>query len=156
MSKITESDIELFIIEELERLGYQFLYGPDISCDGLFSERQSYRDIILANRLRAAIRKLNPNIPPDAQEQAHRAVQRINSPDLLANNEAFHRYLVEKVKANASIDWTIRESAKAKLMVLVKRTLTKYGYPPDMQQKAVDTVLKQAELLANYFVSGEL
>ncbi len=50
MSKITESDIELFIIEELERLGYQFLYGPDISFDGLFKERQSYSDIILAGQ----------------------------------------------------------------------------------------------------------
>jgi len=38
----------------------------------------------------------------------------------------------------------------------VKRTLTKYGYPPDMQQKAIDTVLKQSELLADYFVSGEI
>ena len=63
--------------------------------------------------------------------------------------------VAEKVKANATIDWTIRESARAKLMVLVKRTLTKYGYPPDMQQKAVDTVLKQAELLADYFVKYE-
>jgi type I restriction enzyme R subunit len=60
--------------------------------------------------------------------------------------------VAEKVKANATIDWTIRESARAKLMVLVKRTLNKYGYPPDMQQKAVDTVLKQAELLADYFI----
>ena len=60
--------------------------------------------------------------------------------------------VAEKVKANATIDWTIRESARAKLMVLVKRTLNKYGYPPDMQKKAIDTVLKQAELLADYFV----
>lgn len=62
--------------------------------------------------------------------------------------------VAEKVKANATIDWTIRESARAKLMVMVKRTLNKYGYPPDMQQKAIDTVLKQAELLADYFVRG--
>jgi type I restriction enzyme R subunit len=64
------------------------------------------------------------------------------------------REIAEKVKANATIDWTIRESARAKLMVLVKRTLNKYGYPPDKQQKAIDTVLKQAELLADYFVKG--
>jgi type I restriction enzyme R subunit len=64
--------------------------------------------------------------------------------------------VAEKVKANATIDWTIRESARAKLMVLVKRTLNKYGYPPDMQQKAIDTVLKQAELLADYFVRSNL
>jgi hypothetical protein len=59
----------------------------------------------------------------------------------------------DKVKRNATIDWTIRESARAKLMVLVKRTLTKYGYPPDKQQKAIDTVLRQAELLADSLVS---
>ena len=62
------------------------------------------------------------------------------------------REIAEKVKANATIDWTIRESARAKLMVLVKRTLNKYGYPPDKQQKAIDTVLKQAELLADNLV----
>ncbi len=60
--------------------------------------------------------------------------------------------IADKVKRNATIDWTIRESARAKLMVLVKRTLTKYGYPPDKQQKAIDTVLKQAELIADEMV----
>lgn len=57
-----------------------------------------------------------------------------------------------QVKANATIDWTIRESARAKLMVLVRRTLNKYGYPPDKQKKAIETVLKQAELMADYLV----
>ena len=57
--------------------------------------------------------------------------------------------LFEKVKANASIDWTIKESVKAKLKVIVKRTLRRYGYPPDMQKLATETVLKQAELLAS-------
>jgi type I restriction enzyme R subunit len=65
------------------------------------------------------------------------------------------REIADKVRANATIDWTIRESARAKLMVLVKRTLTKYGYPPDKQQKAIDTVLKQAELLADFWVEGK-
>jgi len=57
--------------------------------------------------------------------------------------------LFEKVRANASIDWTIKESVKAKLKVIVKRTLRQYGYPPDMQKLATETVLKQAEMLAN-------
>lgn len=55
------------------------------------------------------------------------------------------------LRANTTIDWTIRESARAKLMVLVKRTLNKYGYPPDKQQKAIDTVLKQAEMMADFY-----
>ncbi len=57
--------------------------------------------------------------------------------------------LTEQVRNNATIDWTIKESARAKLKVIVKRTLRKYGYPPDMQQLATDTVLKQAELIAD-------
>jgi len=57
--------------------------------------------------------------------------------------------LFEKVRNNASIDWTIKESARAKLRVIVKRTLRKFGYPPDMQKLATETVLKQAELIAD-------
>ncbi len=57
--------------------------------------------------------------------------------------------LTERVKANASIDWTIKESVRAKLKVIIKRTLRQFGYPPDMQKLATETVLKQAELIAN-------
>ncbi|MBI4288435.1 MAG: type I restriction endonuclease subunit R [Chloroflexi bacterium] len=62
------------------------------------------------------------------------------------------REIADKVRKNATIDWTMKESARARLMVIVKRTLNKYGYPPDKQQKAVDTVLKQAEVLADHWV----
>jgi type I restriction enzyme R subunit len=62
------------------------------------------------------------------------------------------REIADKVRKNATIDWTMKESARAKLMVIVRRTLNKYGYPPDKQQKAVDTVLKQAEVMADYWV----
>ena len=61
------------------------------------------------------------------------------------------REITDKVSANATIDWTIRESARARLMVIVKRTLTKWGYPPDKQAKAIKTVLKQTELMADFF-----
>jgi len=71
------------------------------------------------------------------------------------NNESLESTLwkiADKVKKNATIDWTIKENAQATLMVLVRRTLKKYGYPPDKQQKAINTVLKQAEVLADYWV----
>ncbi|MCI0627791.1 MAG: type I restriction endonuclease subunit R, partial [Acidobacteria bacterium] len=57
------------------------------------------------------------------------------------------RELVETVRRNVTIDWTVKESARAKLRTLVKRILRKYGYPPDKQEKATQTVLEQAELL---------
>lgn len=56
--------------------------------------------------------------------------------------------ITNKIKENVSIDWTIKENAKAKLKVIVKRTLKKFGYPPDMQKLATETVLKQAELIS--------
>lgn len=58
------------------------------------------------------------------------------------------RELVQTVRNNVTIDWTVRESARAKLRVLVKRMLRKYRYPPDKQEKATQTVLEQAELIA--------
>ena len=58
------------------------------------------------------------------------------------------RELVETVRKNTSIDWTVKESVKAKLRVIVKRILRKYGYPPDKQERATQTVLQQAELLS--------
>jgi type I restriction enzyme R subunit len=61
--------------------------------------------------------------------------------------------LTERVRQNATIDWTIKESVRAKLKVIVKRTLRKYGYPPDMEKLATETVLKQAELLAEELMS---
>ncbi|WP_292829723.1 type I restriction enzyme endonuclease domain-containing protein [Nostoc sp. JL33] len=51
------------------------------------------------------------------------------------------------MRRNVTIDWTLKESVKANLRRLVKRLLRKYGYPPDKQEKAMVTVLQQAELL---------
>jgi type I restriction enzyme R subunit len=56
--------------------------------------------------------------------------------------------LVEKVRSNTGVDWTIRANAQARLRVEVKKLLNKYGYPPDQQAIAADNVLKQAELFA--------
>ena len=55
--------------------------------------------------------------------------------------------LVNTVRNNTRIDWTVKEIVKARLRVLVRRALRKYGYPPDLQEAAVQTVLQQAELL---------
>ena len=56
--------------------------------------------------------------------------------------------LITQVRKSVTIDWTLRESARAKIRVMVKRILNKYGYPPDLQEEAVKTILAQAELLS--------
>ena len=60
--------------------------------------------------------------------------------------------LITQVKKSVTIDWTLREGARAKIRVMVKRILNKYGYPPDLQEEAVKTVLQQAELLCAEWV----
>jgi type I restriction enzyme R subunit len=62
------------------------------------------------------------------------------------------RELVEKVKQNALIDWTIKETVRAKMRELVKKILRKYGYPPDLQEAATNPVLEQAEALCAEWV----
>jgi type I restriction enzyme, R subunit len=60
--------------------------------------------------------------------------------------------LITQVRKSVTIDWTLREGARAKIRVMVKRILNKYGYPPDLQEEAVKTVLQQAELLCAEWV----
>jgi type I restriction enzyme R subunit len=61
--------------------------------------------------------------------------------------------LLKTIRENVTIDWTVKESAPAKLRVIVKRILRKHGYPPDLQEEATKTVLAQAELLCNDWAS---
>jgi type I restriction enzyme R subunit len=95
---ITENIIEQSTIEILQLQGWDYANGKEISPEGLFCERENYSQIVLVARLRNAIAKINPDIPVDAQEAAVQKVLRIASPELLHNNEEFHRLLVEKVK----------------------------------------------------------
>ena len=98
MKLITENLIEKSTIEILQSQGWEYANGKEISPEGLFCERENYQQIILTGRLLAAIGRINPNIPLEAQEAAVQKVLRIYSPDLLHNNEEFHKLLVEKVK----------------------------------------------------------
>ena len=79
----------------------------------------------------------------DALEVSDSAVKVLGDETL----KAIARELVDTVHKNTTIDWTVKESVKAKLRTMVKRILRKYGYPPDKQEKATQTVLEQAELL---------
>jgi len=104
MTKITEKTIEEFAIKLLQHLGYEYIYAPDIAPDGERPERQSYGDVLLTERLQNAIRRINPKVPRDSQEEALKEIQRINSPELLANNETFHRMLTEGINVSYQKD----------------------------------------------------
>ena len=74
------------------------------------------------------------------------SAQKILGEDLL---KTMARELTDTIKKNVSIDWKLRDSVRAKLRIMVKKLLKKYGYPPDMQAVATDLVLEQAELLSD-------
>ena len=104
MTRITESAIEEFAIELLEKQGYQYIYAPDIASDSDTPERSNFEDVILKERLQSALRRINSSISLDSQAEALKEIERINSPELLVNNEHFHRLLTEGVPVSTSVD----------------------------------------------------
>ncbi len=104
MSRITENTIEDFSIQLLEGLGYSYIYAPNISPDSDNPERPSYEEVLLSERMANAVRRINPSVSADSQAEALKEVQRINSPELLANNETFHRMLTEGIKVSHQKD----------------------------------------------------
>lgn len=100
MEKITESAVEKFAIELLETQGFQYIFAPSIAPDSDTPERQSFEDVLLLERLQKAVSRINPNIPPDVRKDAIKQIQRLNSPELIANNETFHRMLTEGINVS--------------------------------------------------------
>ena len=98
MTKITESVIEHFAIELLESHDYSYTYGPTIAPDSETPERESFEDVVLLDCLRTNVGHINPDIPNNVCEDAIKQLLRLNSPELIANNEAFHRMLTEGIK----------------------------------------------------------
>lgn len=104
MTRITENIIESFAIELLDKLGYEYIYAPDIAHDGENPERGSYEQVLLLKRLKNAVKRINHSIPADAQAEAIKEIQRIASPELLTNNETFHRLLTEGIPVSKRVD----------------------------------------------------
>lgn len=76
---------------------------------------------------------------------SHETAEQVLGDDIL---KVIAHELTKAIKENMSIDWNLRDSARAKMRITVRRLLKKYGYPPDLQKIAVETVVKQAELMA--------
>jgi type I restriction enzyme R subunit len=108
MIKITENSIEKFAIELLEKQGYQYIYAPSIAPDSDTPERQSFEDALLIERLQSAVGRINPSIPAGVRDDAIKQILRLNSPELIANNEAFHRMLTEGIKVSYQKDGNSR------------------------------------------------
>jgi len=96
---LTESEIEQATLNWFKELGYVILYGPDIAPGELLAERASYSDVILQDRLLSALKRINPNIPNEAIDDAYRRLIRAihESPLLYENNYRFHKMFTDGV-----------------------------------------------------------
>ena len=96
---ITEDHIEEEALRMLKEEGYEYIYAPDIApaSEGGNGERKSYKDIVLVDRLRNALEKINPKIPKEAIEEAVKKVIRTDSQNQVIDNQSLHSYLVNGV-----------------------------------------------------------
>ena len=99
IAAFTESVVEEAALAWLAELGYTILSGPDIAAGTFTAERKDpqYRDVVLERRLRQALIRLNPNLPPEAIEDAYRRLSHLDEPSLVTRNHAFHKQLVDGV-----------------------------------------------------------
>lgn len=106
---ITESEIEEAALDILKGLGYEIVYGPDIGHDGSNPERSSYEEVILKDRLRRPLVANNQDIPKTAIEEAIKKLLKLDSPNLMSNNEKFHEYLTNGIPVQYRKDGRIKD-----------------------------------------------
>jgi type I restriction enzyme R subunit len=97
MPSFTESVVEQAALAWLESLQYGIIAGPQIAPDQPYAERADYSQVVLAGRLRRSLERLNPQVPPDAIEEAFRKLTRADASSLIAANRIIHKYLVDGV-----------------------------------------------------------
>ncbi|EQK46744.1 type I site-specific deoxyribonuclease, HsdR family protein [[Clostridium] bifermentans ATCC 19299] len=95
--KFDEETLELATLEILEGLGYEHIKGPDISPGGEHPQRESYSDVILQDRVKNALFKINKHLPQEALDEAYRQIIAFNSPSLEENNKHFHNLMVNGI-----------------------------------------------------------
>jgi type I restriction enzyme R subunit len=123
--------------------------------NNLITSAQIIEEMIrLAKDIKEADRK-GEDMGLDFREYAFYSALEVNDSSVAVLGDDILRHiareLVDTVKKNTTIDWTVRENVQAKMRIAVKRILRKHGYPPDMELKATETVLEQAKLLAADF-----
>jgi type I restriction enzyme R subunit len=108
MTKLSENDIEQWAIEELQAVGWSYVNGAEMAPDGTHPERTSFSSVILEERLKAAIARINLILPLEAQTEALKVVLRLNDQNIIVNNRLFHQYLTEGVPVEYRKDGTMR------------------------------------------------
>ena len=94
----TESAIEQATIDWLKELGYRYAFGGEIAPGEAAAEREHYGQVILEGRLQAALKRINPEVPGEALEDAYRKIMHTSAPGLVANNRNFHKMVADGIE----------------------------------------------------------
>lgn len=116
MTRFTEAHLEEATISYLQELGYAHKHGPAIAPDSADAERVSYGDVILLQRLKAALARLNPTFPPDAHEDTLRTIQQAGYPILIEENKRLHQLMLEGVPVQFYGEDGVLNDDRAKLI----------------------------------------
>lgn len=103
-----EDTLEQASLEILESLGYEYIHGKELSPNAEFPQRESYKEVILKEKVKDALFKINRDLPHEALEQAYRAIISFNSPSLEENNRYFHNLMVKGIDVSFKEDGNIR------------------------------------------------
>ncbi|OQR53170.1 type I restriction endonuclease subunit R [Bacillus sp. CDB3] len=101
MFKYNESELEIAALEWLEELDYEIVEGPDIAPDGDYTERESFHDVVLVDRLRDSLQKINPTLDRKVIEEAIQKIVANASPNLVLNNKQFHKLVTDGIEIQA-------------------------------------------------------
>ena len=93
-----ESTIEQIALDWLKDMGYTIVFGGDIAPGEPTAERENYGEVILSGRVKDALKRINPNVPAEALEDAFRKVTRPSSPALVGNNRSLHKMLADGIE----------------------------------------------------------
>ncbi|MCT1398487.1 type I restriction endonuclease subunit R [Paenibacillus sp. p3-SID867] len=152
MTSYAESDLEQAAIEWFEELNYKKAYGPEISPEGEYPERMFYTDVILADRLRDALIRINPGVPRDAIEEAIRIVEVPQSPSLLVNNRAFQRMITDGIDAEYRTPAGENRTAKVWLFATERERVEENDFLVVNQFTVVENGEKRPDVVV--FVNG--
>jgi type I restriction enzyme R subunit len=112
---MNEQQLEDLCIGWFQETGWQFVHGPNIAPDATNPERADYRQVLLRDRLLAALARINPHIPAAALEQAAHIVQTISEPQAVVRNRSFHRLLLSGV----TVEFSVGDDKKTDLVHLI-------------------------------------
>ncbi|MGN9863423.1 type I restriction endonuclease subunit R [Bacillus swezeyi] len=98
MFKYNESELEIAALEWLEEMDYEIVEGPDIAPDGDYAERESFHDVVLVDRLRDSLQKINPTLERKVIEEAIQKIIANASPNIVLNNKQFHKFVTDGIE----------------------------------------------------------